>query len=246
MRPGSRSWSRACCQPNLIWHGLGMRSRHGVGKPSTIPRRRGTWPGPGMECGRGVRRARRATGTRRDWSSSRCRCPGSGAKTAPAAGRGPCAQPPRSGAGQPDHRRLDLPGEPGSLLHPSVPGGLPRRVSPAVEDPAAGDPRRLRAEVRRLVPRARDQGEVQPHPLSGLRRLARSRLARLVETGARGQPGSGPDDGNARLGHPSRDRQPHLGRRHQDGPSLPRNGRRTSWRTGAGARASRPTSLATT
>ena len=177
--------------------------------------------GLGWSAAGASRRARRATGARRDWSSSRCRGPGSGAKAAPAAGRGPCAQPPRSSASQPDHRRFDLSGEPGSLLHTSVPGGLPRRVSPAVEDPAAGDTRRLRAEVRRLVSRARDQGEVQPHPLSGLRRLARSRLARLVETGARGQPGSGPDDGNARLGHPSRDRQPHLGRRHQDRPSLP-------------------------
>ena len=46
-------------------------------------------------------------------------------------------QPPRPGAGQPDHRRLDLPGEPRPLLHPAVRRGVPGSVQAGLEEAAA-------------------------------------------------------------------------------------------------------------
>ena len=81
-----------------------------------------------------------------------------------------------------DHRRLDLPGEPGPLRHAPVRPDLAGsgRLPEAVEDLAARDPRRLRPQVRRVVRRARRQGQVLDRSLSGLRRLARPLPARLV------------------------------------------------------------------
>ena len=60
------------------------------------------------------------------------------------------------------------------------------------------------------------KGKVQRRPLPRLRRLARPRLARLVETGARGQPGARSHAHDAQLGYPPRNGQPYLGDRHAE------------------------------
>ena len=141
-------------------------------------------------------------------------------------------QPPRSRSRQPDHRRLDLPGQSRSFLHSPVPRGVSRPVSTALEDVAARDSRRVRPPIWRMVWRPGNQGEVQRHSPSGLRRLARSRLARLVEAGARRQPRTGSHADGAQLGHPPRDGQPHLGDRHQDRPAVSRAHRRLHGKLG--------------
>ena len=190
---------------------------------------------PDWACGAGPPGLVRTAGT----------SPGARRTAAAAAGRRRRGQPSRSRTGQPDHRRLDLPGQSGSFRHPSIPRGLSRPVSPALEDLAARDSRYVRSPVRRVVRRPRNQGKVQRRPLPRLRRLARPRLARLVAARARGQPRPGPHPHDAQLGHPPRNGQPHLGDRHPNRPALSRAHGGLHGELGLGASASRPTSLAT-
>ena len=163
-------------------------------------------------------------------------------KAGEATGRRHSHQPPRPRARQPDHRRLDLPGKPGPLRHPSVSRGLSRPVSPAVEDPAARDPGRVRPPVRRMVqPGLKGKYSLVPTRMRG---LARPRPARLVEQELRA---------SLELVHlitPNWDIHPEMvshtwvihtetGRPYPDRTP-------TSWKTGAGARARAPDELADT
>ena len=141
------------------------------------------------------------------------------AAAARGSGRRACAQPRDASAHLFDHRRFDLPGEPGTFWHAPVRRGLAGAggLQEALAKNPAGDPRRVRPQVRPVVPLPRGQGEVQRGAVSGLRRLARPRPARLAAPGAGRQSRPGPHLDGARLGHPPRDGLPHLGDRHEDG-----------------------------
>ena len=69
-------------------------------------------------------------------------------------------------AAQLHHRRLDLPGEPGALLHSAVRRGLSRPLQAGLAQAAARDPGRLRPQVRRVVRRAGVKGKysIVPYP----------------------------------------------------------------------------------
>jgi hypothetical protein len=120
------------------------------------------------------------------------------------------------------HRRLDVPGEPRALkvASRSSPRSFPTATSRTGASCPARFPIRLRPRVRRVVRRAWHQGQVQHRPLSRLRRLGRSRDARLDAARSWKQPQARPRLHAAELGHPSRDGHAHLGHQHQDRPAV--------------------------
>src|SRR6266852_699076 len=77
---------------------------------------------------------------RGDWVNGVfCPCPTKG-RASQTGQRREGTSPAEPRTGEPHHRRFDLPGEPGPLLHPAVSGGVSRPVQARLEEATARDP----------------------------------------------------------------------------------------------------------